>query len=390
MVNAVQEGCRASAEPVAQGATAERKRPVYPLCAPDRMVDPAIFAKVQEQIGAAFSFDAACNEKGTNALCSRYATMATFASADVAGEALWCCVSPQDVRAFQQHYYRSKRVKPHQTSAVFVVPKWPHLTRYFSQLRYKLVQEFPAGTSLFVSANAKSGQGRLPLPPIPWPVQLWYDPPAETATLQTVYGSDDGHAMRFDCQLASTTGLVLVDSGARTHGSADGFVGKKLIDKIGMKPQPCNTASVRLANGQQHPLLGSVSLPIRMGPFRDNVRLLVMHDDTAEAHVILGTDWLKRRQGRMCWETDTLSLQRGGKRVVLRPKYAQRSLTEPQRLMNWVAACLLVRCVHYTCLVTQAGCEGNQKGGGSVYDAGSAGNRSATYPHPSTSTTGGC
>ncbi len=84
---------KVSAEPVAQ---AERKRHVYPLCAPDRMFNPAIIAKVQEQLGAPFSFNAACNEEGTNALCSRYVTLATFPLVDVAGEALCFCVSPQD------------------------------------------------------------------------------------------------------------------------------------------------------------------------------------------------------------------------------------------------------------------------------------------------------
>ena len=69
---------------------------------------------------------------------------------------------------------------------------------------------------------------------------------------------------------------------------------------------------MRLADGQPHPLLGEVSIPIKMGPFRDTVRLLVMKAGTASANIILGTDWLKRRKARMCWETDTLSLQRGG------------------------------------------------------------------------------
>ena len=80
---------------------------------------------------------------------------------------------------------------------------------------------------------------------------------------------------------------------------------------------------MRLADGQPHPLLGEVSIPINMGPFRDTVRLLVMKEGTASANIILGTDWLKRRKARMCWETDTLSLQRGGNRVSLRPNYAQ-------------------------------------------------------------------
>ncbi len=64
------------------------------------------------------------------------------------------------------------------------------------------------------------------MPPIPWPVQLWYDPPAQTAALQMVYGNDDSHAMTFDCQITFMTCVVLVDSEARTHGEADGFVSK--------------------------------------------------------------------------------------------------------------------------------------------------------------------
>ena len=64
-----------------------------------------------------------------------------------------------------------------------------------------------------------------------------------------------------------------------------------------------------------------------------------MKEGRASANIILGTDWLKLRKARMCWETDTFSLQRGGNRVSLRPNYAQ-GLSEPARLMNLVTATL--------------------------------------------------
>ena len=143
----------------------------YAICVPDRMVDPAIMARVQTNLSVSFSMDAACNPHGTNALCPRYATPSTFTTQCVSGEALWCCAPAHEVREYQQRYKRSKRKDPHHTCAVFVVPKFPHLTGYFSQLRYKLVEEFPTGTTLFVSANG--GKARLPMPPTPFPIQLW-------------------------------------------------------------------------------------------------------------------------------------------------------------------------------------------------------------------------
>lgn len=310
----------------------------YSLCAPDRMVNPSIFAEVQNSLGIAFSMDAACNPQGTNALCPRHATPDTFMQTSIAGEALWCCVAPQDVRAYQQHYERSKRKHPHHTCAVFVVPKFRHLTRYFTQLRYKMVRELPAGTQLLVSANGTREAGRLPMPPTPYPVQLWYDPPAATASVNTIADSHS-HAFLFDCLASRQSAVILVDSGADAHGTADGFVTKQFVSSLGIHPQPSNTASVRLANGQSHPLLGQVNIPISVGSFRDTVRLLVMKEGMASADILLGTDWLARRKARMCWDTDTLTLRKGGRNTVLRPKYTQEP-SEPVKLMNLVTASL--------------------------------------------------
>ena len=236
------------------------------------MVDPAIMARVQTNLSVSFSMDAACNPHGTNALCPRYATPSTFTTQCVSGEALWCCAPAHEVREYQQHYERSKRKDPHHTCAVFVVPKFPHLTGYFSQLRYKLVEEFPTGTTLFVSANG--GKARLPMPPTPFPVQLWYYPPAVVTSLESVTGTHS-RAMCFDSIASLKPAVILVDSGADAHGTADGFISRQFALSLGVSIQPSNTASVRLADGQPHPLLGEVSIPIKMGPFRDTVRLPV-------------------------------------------------------------------------------------------------------------------
>ena len=318
----------------------------YSMCADDRMVDPAILARVEERAGVKFSLDAACNAAGSNALCSRFATPDTFCQTDVAGEALWCCAPPQRVREYHQHYAVQKRKQPHSTCALFVVPKFPHLSRYFVSQRYTLLDELPAGTQLFVPANGSGKRTVLPMPPLPFTVQLWYDPPATEASLSHVQAGAS-HAMLFDTRILDKTTVTLVDSGADSCGTADGFTNLPLVQRMGLKVQPSNTASVRLADGKSQPILGHITIPIRIGPFRDHVRLLVMPTGLHSADVILGTDWLKRRGAQACWHTDTLTLrvQRGGNQtVVLTPNYARNQASPVPGPEQVVQYCLRTIC----------------------------------------------
>lgn len=317
------------------------EKPQYLLCAPDRMVDPGIFARVQETTKASFSFDAACNPQGTNSLCSRFAMSDTFMHTNVAGEALWCCVSPAVVRQFQQHYERCKRSQPHQTCAVFVVPKRPALTQYFRQLGYQLALELPAGAHLMVSANGKGQQGRLPMPPTPWPVQFWYDQPAVTAQIRAVNTRRQNHEMTFATFVNGRKCLTLPDSGANTHGTGDGFTSADAIQKWGLRLQPSPTTSVTLADGGTQSILGKVRVPVRMGALNDTLTLLVMKHGHASADILLSCDWFNRRGANLCYKTRTMSVQRGGRKLVLKPT---PDPSDAERLINLVLAVHVSQC----------------------------------------------
>ncbi len=305
----------------AQGAAEGLVSPVVgavPTPHLDQLFDRREFARVQGQLGVTFSVDAYCNQRGSNALCPRYATPAQpLTSMDLAGQALWCDAPTDLVRNYQQHYERCKARDPKHTCALFVVPKRPHLDRYFRQKWYSLVHEYPKGTQLYTTAQSNKATQLTPTESI---VQLWYDPPAATASLNAV--GNYGNTMIFDAKSAGHQVTILVDSGADTKGAADGFVGKALAHSLGLARQPANTASVRLANGSEQVLLGQVCMPVQVGPFRDTIRLLVMDAAVPTADILLGADWLRRRKGVQSWEKDTLTVTKGSQRVYLVPNYA--------------------------------------------------------------------
>lgn len=80
------------------------------------------FRLVEKWLGTKFTFDAACNEKGTNARCAHFASPSrSFLESDVAGETLWCHAPYEQLTAFADHYRTCKNVN----RQTLVLYSWP-------------------------------------------------------------------------------------------------------------------------------------------------------------------------------------------------------------------------------------------------------------------------
>lgn len=263
------------------------------------------FRLVEAWLGTKFTLDGACNDKGQNALCAQFASPSrSFLGMDVAGQILWCHAPHGQVEAFAEHYRTCKTRRPTDTSAVFVAPQWPELEQYFQKSGFRLLKSYPRGAQLF----AHSGSNVTTLA-APWPVQLWYDPPEPDAKLSAV-APKVSYTMTFRGHAGHTPVSTLVDSGACTVGTADGYISASKASSMGLNATESPTPAVRLADGTRKALGGQVQTRLSMGSYHGMVRLLVLPDIAAGADIILGTDWLERHGALMDWESHTLTLHR--------------------------------------------------------------------------------
>ena len=250
----------------------------------DRMVLPTEFNRIQRLIGRQFTWDAACNDSGDNALCRSFSCPArSFLDTDVSGHTVWINPPYTMIKQFIQHYKSCKLRNPTATSACFVLPKWTG--DWVAELAgMQLIKEYPIHSVLF---SAPAGDGsRRQLPGIPWPVQVWYDPPATklvpelmpTSTLTHVYRAS---AAGFACK-------VLMDTGA-SHI----FAHQDFVNKVGVRVLPSALSQVSLANGSTGTILGQCTLRLKLGGIIMRVNCLVLPSLPQGVDLILGDAWQK-------------------------------------------------------------------------------------------------
>lgn len=222
-----------------------------------------------------------------------------------------------------------------------MAPQWPELEQYFTKSGFRLLKSYPTGTQLFTIAGSN-----LTTLAAPWPVQLWYDPPEPDAKLSAI-APKVSYTMTFRGRAGHTDVTTLVDSGACTVGTADGYISQKAATQMGLRATSSPTPAVTLADGTRKALGGVVQTRLQMGAYHGTVHLLVLPDTVTGAQIILGTDWLNRHGALMDWESHTLTLRRGHKRVALRPAYTESPdmlagsvYADPMQVMDYVRALL--------------------------------------------------
>lgn len=118
-------------------------------------------------------------------------------------------------------------------------------------------------------------------------------------------------AARCMLQIEDTPVEAIIDSGA-----AASIMTKKLAKKLGYPIDEPSNLIIVTANGTKVRSLGVISdLPIEIGPFDAPISVQVL--DSADEVFILGNDWLQRHSATLSWETNTLTLKVGRKKVKL-------------------------------------------------------------------------
>lgn len=310
----------------------------------DRALLPEMFKAIEQDLGVCFTFDAASNDDGTNAHCARYACNSrSFFDSDVSGETVWINPPYTHVKEWQYHYAKCKKKNPENTSAMFCVPAWPGVNKIMQKAGYRLHNTFPKGSVLFSQPDGKGG--REVMGQTPWPVQLWWDPPAQPVCLNAT--SAHGHTMVFDARLERAPCVVLMDSGAKCGGIAHGFISRAAVERANVPMRDAALNSVKVAGGSTAPLVGAVRTTLKFGSHREDVHLLVLDNPVPGADVILADEWFLRRSATMSWDKRNCSLSFKdvkGQQVVLHPKGARgkpNELPSGEAVMDYVMFRLL-------------------------------------------------
>ena len=130
--------------------------------------------------------------------------------------------------------------------------------------------------------------------------------------------SPAGLSSVFQVCLAGTPARALVDTGAETS-----FMDASFAKRAGFSIMASSTPpSVQLANGQQLPTSGHVSIPMRLPGFTGKFKALVADLSHLPCDVLLGDAWLRLNKACMTFGPAgivSLAIKKGSTKVVLKP-----------------------------------------------------------------------
>ena len=133
-------------------------------------------------------------DNGVNALVAgnhRSPSHSFLKEVGLAGQHVWLNAPFDSLEHFVSHYLQLKALSPASTSACILVPRWPkapwaHLLHSMQRLK-----SFPIGYPLFVDPTADNKA----MPGIPWPVDIYFDPPYVPLAVQAARSLKDDTQM---------------------------------------------------------------------------------------------------------------------------------------------------------------------------------------------------
>jgi len=284
----------------------------------DRRFIPSEFDRIKAKLPhVSFTLDACANPDGSNALCGSFcSTVDSFLTKDLANQTVWLNPPFARARDFLTHYWEQKQLHP-EISAVIVLPKWRSLSDHPLYKQLTLLQTYPKGYHLFdsacrtsssssighVAADAAVAAGtdepaltepqatpaRQRLPGIPWPVQVWYDPPAPLT--HEGPATQPSLPMAYKCRVQGQKATVLLDTGA--EGTA--YLSKAFCAPNNVTIEPLTEAvdNVELANGQLSTVLGTAVLThVQLQGFHLRKLTCLVLELTNNFDLVLASDWL--------------------------------------------------------------------------------------------------
>ena len=275
----------------------------------DRSIKPDDFARVQTASGKTFTLDAFCKSDGSNALVARFLSPANsfFDSTSLRGEHIWVNPPFHMIEQTLKHYLALKASSPDNTSACFLVPRWPGATWNKLLQGMQVLMSFTQGYPLF--NLDRPGTGNTATPAIPWPVDVYHDPTYQPhAVKSTRHTAPEAAlpAMHFKGAVSGTPAIVALDSQA-THC----FIDKQFARNAGI---PCSPAHrmVQLADGSHTQIESQCNIHLKLfsqtGKAHSGKVPCLVIDLGDDHNLILGQDWLSREHAVMDFHTHTCSL----------------------------------------------------------------------------------
>ena len=269
---------------------------------------------LQERIGRQFDFDCCCNDDGSNAHAPRFASPSRSfldQGTDIRGMCVWMNAPFSMLGAFIAAYVERKRLDP-STCGCILVPKWAGPWRKLMR-GMQLVAEYPVGTVLFDKPCGEDA--RCELPGVPWPVQVFWDPPRKKPKFGSA-GEVAGLTMCFAAELGKhhkrMQATLLADSGA-SHG----FVPQRVVDALQLPVRRSPHAFVGLADGGDQALLGQVEVPLTFGGRMFAYPAFVMEETVPGVDLIIGDDWMTGHAGSLVWGARPyIRFEQNGVRIV--------------------------------------------------------------------------
>jgi hypothetical protein len=300
----------------------------------DRMIKPTEFLRIQT-LSKPFTLDGFSNPSGSNALCKDFCSPdRSFFSAVLTGHHTWVNPPFHLLQKILEKYLHEKSKSPFNTSACFLVPKWSSSWKPLLLGMKKLI-EYPEGFPLF-ELPAPLLHDRQPLKGIPWPVEVYYDPPQQPARISAALSSDS-------CKMIfhGTANKVPVTIAADTQASLS-FIDRAFTLEHSFRCTP-SRCRVELADGSHTESLGECMVLIRLPgtcpgeTYTHQQRCLVI-DLGAEFDVILGDDWLTRSQADLSYRTGTCTVQTPRGPVILTPLPSHKRRPRNLPLLSAISA----------------------------------------------------
>jgi hypothetical protein len=290
----------------------------------DAAFDIPEFERIQNQLNLRFTVDAAADDFGLNAKCKRFFSPARSFLRQMSLETSDCVWinAPFHALASWVRQYKALKATDPTLSACIVAPQRPSLITdpdiQTLQNNAQLVHVYQPNHPLFFTPEAAYG--------VPWPVHIYYDPPtaAKSPKLRTLHtrgqpadladtiDAAGAECLTFTAMLAGNSVSALVDTGA-THN----FLDEALRRRLGFRLNPCTFRSVTFADHSSAPILGQCTFRIRLGKLHTTVTALVLGNMSQSHDLILGMPFLKRHNGLVDCQHETVTFRLPHRRYVL-------------------------------------------------------------------------
>jgi len=261
--------------------------------------------------GKRFTWDAAVNNEGTNALCTEYSTPANpFQAADVAGQHVWINPPAEQAETFLQRFFECWQKAPTITSGCIMLPQ--HLTHIITDRaeHVRRLEHYRHGSKLFESPDVNGRFKPCGKAPVSYTVfhipSLSEDQPAglsgitidddmleepSSAPLAFCFTTSVSDPGKNRARHRTVEASLMMDSGATTR-----FASEHWVKKHGFQINKTHANwSVEVANSDTVLVSGTVDLEVTIQAHREAIRFLVI-PMAEDMHLILGNDWLCKRR----------------------------------------------------------------------------------------------